>query len=146
MIPEIKKNPHGTEQGKTNKWKTETGIYMYNYGRNIALKLQASLLLWQGVLHIWTQSRQMPGRGDSFWTVSNILHLPIGGNRDSAECWPLPVRFPLYSSPCITAAKNIEPDEWWEQEASNAGAKFNIINNRSVKRSSARIEEKIGMH
>lgn len=28
------------EQGKTEKWKTETGIYMYNYGRNIALKLR----------------------------------------------------------------------------------------------------------
>lgn len=26
-------------KGKTEKWKTETGIFMYNYGRNIALKL-----------------------------------------------------------------------------------------------------------
>lgn len=48
----------------------------------------------------------------------------------------------MLPSPCITAAKNIEPDERWEQEASKAEAKFNIINKISVKRSSARIEEK----
>lgn len=113
---------------------------MYNYGRNIALKLRASLLLKQGEHNIRMQKRQAPGKEGSFCAVSNIHRLPMESSV-SAECQPQLVSFLLCSSPCINAAKNIEPDERWEQEASKAEAKFNIINKISVKRSSARIEE-----